>query len=79
MVLICRHLPANQKVILLCELCASSAAGGEIFVGNDVNYLLLSAVYGCPLQPQGVGSEAYLNSTSQGEPVPPVPSLSRGA
>ncbi|MDH3964630.1 MAG: hypothetical protein OEV25_14570 [Deltaproteobacteria bacterium] len=33
-------------------------------------------------QSQGVGPEAYLNGTSQGEPalpVPPVPSLSRGA
>ena len=30
-------------------------------------------------QPQGVGSEVYLNSTPQGELVLPVPSLSRGA
>ena len=28
---------------------------------------------------RGIGSEAYLNGTSQGEPVLPVPSLSRGA
>ena len=33
-VLICRRLPANQKIIPLRELCASSAAGGEIFKGQ---------------------------------------------
>ena len=37
-------LPANQKVIPLRDLCASSAAGGETFMSNDGNYLMLAAV-----------------------------------